>query len=175
MADDWALEGMEPRKMSVTSDWTIVNQPPIEGLVVHDIRAVPTSYGHLGEVWRADWKLDGEGVDQVFSSTLNPGAVSAWHSHGKTIDRLTVVCGQVLIVLYDGRRSSPSYGTVNEWRIGSVRRALLVVPPGVWHGVKNEGDQPAVLLNAVDQAYRYEGPDHWSLPADTAEIPYRIL
>jgi dTDP-4-dehydrorhamnose 3,5-epimerase len=174
MSGDWAIEGMEPRAQSVTSEWSIIDQPPIEGVLLRDIRSVPTSYGHLGEIWRADWKVDGGGVDQVFASVIEPGAVSAWHAHGETTDRLNVAAGQLLIVLYDARRSSPSHGTINTWRLGAVRRGLLVVPPGVWHGVKNESGSPGVLVNAVDQAYAYEGPDHWSLPADSPLIPYRL-
>jgi dTDP-4-dehydrorhamnose 3,5-epimerase len=51
---------------------------------------------------------------------------------------------------------------------------LVVVPPGVWHGVQNTGSVPGLLLNVVDRAYCYEEPDHWRLPADTANIPYRF-
>jgi dTDP-4-dehydrorhamnose 3,5-epimerase len=174
MSDDWELDGMEQRRQSVTSEWDLVGQPAIEGVVVRDIRSVPTSYGHLAEVWRSDWKVDAAGVDQVFGSQLEPGAVSGWHAHGETTDRLTVVAGQLLIVLWDGRRSSSTYGTVNEWRLGVVRRALIVVPPGVWHAVKNESAAPAVLLNAVDRAYTYEGPDHWAVPPESPMIPYDL-
>lgn len=172
MADDWELDGMESRAQSVTSEWELVDQPEIDGVVLREIRSVPTSYGHLAEMWRADWKVDAGGVEQVFSSTIEPGAVTAWHAHGQTTDRLHVAFGQLLIVLYDGRRNSSTYGTVNTWRLGAVRRGLLVVPPGVWHGVKNESGQSALLLNAVDQAYAYEGPDHWSVPPDSPTIPY---
>jgi dTDP-4-dehydrorhamnose 3,5-epimerase len=174
MDDDWALEGMAQRAQSVTSEWQIVDQPEIDGVALHEIRNVPTSYGHLGEVWRADWKLDAGGVDQVFVSTLGPGQVSAWHAHGETTDRLYVAAGQLLIVLYDGRRSGSTYGTVSTWRLGVPRSGLLVVPPGVWHGVKNEGHAPGVLINVVDQAYRYDGPDHWSVPSDSPLVPYSL-
>jgi len=32
--------------------------------------------------------------------------------------------------------------------------------------------RPGALLNLVDQVYAYDDPDHWSLPADTDQIPY---
>lgn len=174
MDQDWALADMVPRRQSVTSDWEVVDQPAIEGVSVRQIRSVPTSYGHLSEVWRADWGLDGEGAGQVFASTINPHTVTAWHAHGVTTDRLSVVTGQLLVVLYDARRSSATYGAINEWRTGAVRRALLVIPPGVWHGVKNEGSRPAVLVNVVDRAYEYDGPDHWSVEPDSSSIPYEL-
>lgn len=174
MTEDWGIEGMAPRTQSVTSEWEVVDQPHIEGVARREVRAVPTSYGRLTEVWRADWALDALGVDQVFASVLDADKVSGWHAHGSTTDRLFVASGQLLIVLYDGRRSSPTHGVVAEWRAGEARPALLVVPPGVWHGVRNETSHPAMLLNAVDRAYAYEGPDHWSVPPDSPAIPYRL-
>jgi dTDP-4-dehydrorhamnose 3,5-epimerase len=63
---------------------------------------------------------------------------------------------------------------VNEFRFGAVRPALIAVPPGIWHGVRNLSDAPGLLLNLPDQAYNYEDPDHWRLPPDSDKIPYRF-
>ena len=63
---------------------------------------------------------------------------------------------------------------VAEHRLSLQRPTLVVVPPGVFHGVKALGSQPAMLINMVDHAYSYEDPDHWRLPEDTREIPYRF-
>ncbi len=62
-----------------------------------------------------------------------------------------------------------------EYRLAPERPGLLIVPPGVFHGVKALGARPATLINMVDEAYSYTAPDHWRLPADSAEIPYRIV
>jgi dTDP-4-dehydrorhamnose 3,5-epimerase len=63
---------------------------------------------------------------------------------------------------------------VNEFRVGSYRQELVIVPPGVWHGVRNFGPDNAILLNLVDRAYEYTSPDHWRLPIDTDQIPFRF-
>ncbi|MDO9635444.1 MAG: hypothetical protein Q7I95_00660, partial [Thiobacillus sp.] len=44
----------------------------------------------------------------------------------------------------------------------------------VWHAVENITSAPALLINAVDKAYRYESPDHFRLPLETDQIPYRF-
>ena len=111
-------------------------------------------------------------MDQVFQVLLQPNGLSAWHAHAVTTDRLFVNHGQIKIVLYDARPQSPTHGVINEYRLGTVRPALLVVPPQVWHGVQNLSHEPSLLLNLVDEAYRYEDPDHWRLPPDTDQIPY---
>ncbi|HVR38279.1 MAG TPA: hypothetical protein VMU84_04235 [Thermoanaerobaculia bacterium] len=50
----------------------------------------------------------------------------------------------------------------------------MIIPPRVWHGVQNIAPGVSIVLNLVDQAYRYEDPDHWRVPADSPEIPYRF-
>ena len=166
--------GAQKDQQSVTSDWDLL-QDPIEGVRVREMKNLVKAGGDvLCEVFRRDWMLDDGDVDQVFQSVMNPGSISAWHVHHVTTDRLFASQGLVQIVLFDGRQNSTTYGRINEFRFGSVRPALLIVPPGVYHGVRNISPEPALLLNLVSQAYRYEDPDHWRLPLDTDKIPYRF-
>lgn len=168
----WELRGSQPREQSVTSDWQHT-QPLIDGVIIKEMRNVPTGYGYLTEMFRADWNLDSGVVDQVFQSVFEPGMISAWHAHRFTTDRLFCAVGHLRVVLYDGREHSSTKGMVNSFGIGSIRPSLIVVPPKVWHGVQNVSrTQPSVLLNAVDAAYQYEEPDHISLPVDSDQIPY---
>lgn len=172
--DSWALPGMKKDSQSITHDWEMVNQTLIDGVQIKQIASVPTNYGHLTEVYRRDWQLNGEGVEQVFMSMLEPGGMSAWHVHAVTTDRIFVAHGQFRIVLFDSRKDSPTYGKVNEFLFGTVKPALLVIPPKVWHGVQNTASIRGTLINVVDSAYRYEAPDHFRLPVDTDQIPYRF-
>jgi dTDP-4-dehydrorhamnose 3,5-epimerase len=48
----------------------------------------------------------------------------------------------------------------------------LVIPPDVWHAVKNVGSTDAVFVNCPTKAYNHEDPDKWSLPRDSDRIPY---
>jgi dTDP-4-dehydrorhamnose 3,5-epimerase len=168
----WTLGGMAQDEQSITRDWQLVNQSLIAGVRVQPVQHVPTGYGYLTELYRADWKVDDFGVDQVFQGVLDPGRITAWHAHGDTTDRLFVSLGLLKIVLYDAREDSPTHRVVNQFRVGTVRPALLVVPPGVWHGVENVHSSTSILVNIVDHAYRYERPDHYRLPHDTEKIPY---
>lgn len=158
-------------EQSVTADWSL-RQELIEGVCVQEVKNVVKDDGFLTEVFRRDWELDDGVVDQAFQVTLFPGKVSAWHKHRLTTDRLFVNHGQLKVVLYDDRDHSSTNGMVNEFRAGIVRPVLLIVPPDVWHGVQNLGDEPGTILNLPDRAYRYDDPDHWRVPADSPEIPY---
>jgi len=40
----------------------------------------------------------------------------------------------------------------------------------MWHAVENISGTPALLINAVNKAYRYESPVHFRLPLETNQI-----
>jgi dTDP-4-dehydrorhamnose 3,5-epimerase len=159
---------------SVTPEWDMVSTGHIEGVVAHEAKPVLTNTGTLVELLRSDWLVADSKVDHVFTRTLDPGAVSAWHVHHTAIDRLSCVGGRALVVLYDARLGSPTHGALAEYRIGPARPTLLIVPPGVVHGVKALGSEIATLVNMVSEAYAYSEPDHWRVSQQSAQVPYRF-
>lgn len=167
------LPGAARKQASVTSDWSPLGST-IEDVVRVEAKTVPASNGAVRELFRADWDLRNTTVDQVFERVLFPGVTSAWHVHEKTTDRLVVHRGHLRIVLFDARDGSSTNGRINEFFLAEDRPTLVVVPPGVWHGIHNPTSRDAGLLNIVDRAYIYDEPDHWELPPDTDCIPYKF-
>jgi dTDP-4-dehydrorhamnose 3,5-epimerase len=167
------ISGCAKDPQTVRADW-LPAQRLIEGVVVRESRHLIKGEGLLTEIFRADWNLDEGAVGQVFEVRLGGEEVSAWHAHRFTRDRLFVTHGAARVVLYDARLGCPTYGVVNEFRLGSPRPTLVLVPPGVWHGVQNVRRGQSRVLNIVDKAYSYEDPDHWRLPPETPRIPYRF-
>ena len=165
------LPGALRDRQSVTRDWQ-PNLDVIEGVAIREVRNVVKDNGYLTEMWRNEWALDGAPIAQVFQALIESGGVSAWHVHQHATDRLFANHGLLKIVLYDARADSRTRGRVNVLRCGTTRPLLVIVPPGVWHGVQNLGSSFALLVNMPDRAYAYEHPDHWRLPQDTPEIPY---
>ena len=170
----WKIKGLKKDAISITSDWDLVNQPLIHGVVTKAVKNVIKNSGVLTEIWRKSWALDDLPVDQVFQVTLNPGEISDWHLHEFTTDRLFVNSGAVKIVLYDSREDSPTFGLINEFNIGQARPMLVVVPPKVCHAIQSIHHQQSSLINLVDKAYSYADPDHWRVPFDTDAIAYKL-
>jgi dTDP-4-dehydrorhamnose 3,5-epimerase len=168
-----SLAGATRDRQSITAAWRPVGRRDIDGVRMIEIVSVPKRHGALTEIFRADW-LDGAVVDQIFQVSLTPGAVSAWHVHEHTVDRLFVATGSITLALFDARESSPTHAAVQELFLTIGRPQLVVIPPGVWHGLVVTGTAPAIVLNAPDRAYDYQSPDHWRLPPDTDQIPYRF-
>ena len=145
--------------------------PNIAGVRIHELGNIITRSGFMTEVFRADWTVAEITVRQVNWVQLNPGAVTDWHAHSEQIDHLVGVSGNIKVALWDGRDTSPTKGAADVVRIGAVRPVMIVVPPGVWHGLRNESGEPAGYINIIDVMYDYAKPDNWRLAPGAAEIP----
>ena len=141
---------------------------PIDGVQYRLARPVSHHHGHLTEAFRMDWGLADVPVVQVNVTVTFPGRIRAWGLHRFTVDRLFAATGSLCIVCYDGRRSSATFGCVNEFMLGERNQGLVVIPPGVYHGWKNIGDDEATIISMPSQLYQYEEPDRWELPWDFA-------
>jgi len=153
-------------------NWQLLREP-IEGIHIHEVLHVPRDHGVITEMYRPEWDPTGLPIVHVYQSRLFPGAIGAWSCHMRQTDRLFVNQGHLKIVFYDAREDSPSYGRIVEHHAGDARPSFMVLPPGIWHGVQNLGSTDALLMNFPTEAYDYADPDHWRLPMDTPEIPYR--
>jgi dTDP-4-dehydrorhamnose 3,5-epimerase len=144
---------------------------PIDGLQFRAVRPVPHEDGTLAEIVRTDWPEVDDPVLQVHLTTTYPGRTRAWGLHQRSTDRLFVVKGLVSIVVFDGRRESPTFGALNEFKVSERNPALLVIPPNLYHGWMNIGVDEAFILNMPTSLYEYDEPDALDLPYDCAEAP----
>lgn len=149
----------------------IAGKDLIGGVVVKDLRVIPDERGRLMEILRADDPIF-QKVGQVYMTTNYPGVVKAWHYHKKQSDHVVCIRGMIKLVLYDAREDSPTRGKINEFFLGDYNHQLVRVPPNVWHGWKGISECEALVINIPTEAYKYDHPDEFRLPFDTAEIPY---
>ncbi|MCX7364127.1 MAG: dTDP-4-dehydrorhamnose 3,5-epimerase family protein [Alphaproteobacteria bacterium] len=145
--------------------------PRIAGVKVMELGNVLTRSGSLLEVFRQDWR----GIDmvpqQVLWAQLNANGVTDWHKHDRQTDHLVAVGGNIRLALWDDRPGSPTRGQHEIIRLGALRPVMVIVPPGVWHALRNESGAPAGYINVVDEMFDYEKPDNYRLPADSTEAP----
>ncbi|MFH1393762.1 MAG: cupin domain-containing protein [Candidatus Micrarchaeota archaeon] len=81
--------------------------------------------------------------------TMEPGSSRAGHYHRKKTEVIFPAAGKVAITLTDvENKESRSV----ELDCESGRFAGVIVPPGVWHLVRNETDKPARIVVFSDSA-----------------------
>jgi dTDP-4-dehydrorhamnose 3,5-epimerase len=144
----------------------------IDGVLVKKLKVIADERGRLMEILRRDDELF-QGFGQVYMTTACPGVVKGWHYHKRQADNMAVVQGMMKIVLYDGRKDSPTAGEVNEFFAGVHNPILLHIPPLVFHGFKCISQEEAIVVNTPTEAYNYNDPDEFRVPPHDNAIPYQ--
>lgn len=144
----------------------------IEGAQVIPLKKVVNARGHLLEVQRAD-DASHPGFGQAYITCTLPGVVKAWYRHRKQFDQIALVKGELTVALYDAREGSPTLHNLLEVVVTEEHPALVQIPPGVWHGFRAGGGEPAYLLHLNSAAFNFEQTDEEQLPPDAPSIPYR--
>lgn len=143
----------------------------IDGVKVKKLKVIPDERGRLMEILRSDDEMF-EKFGQVYLTTAYPGVVKGWHYHKKQSDNMAVVRGMMKIVLYDGRKDSPTCGEINEFFAGEHNPLLLHIPPYVYHGFKCISAEEALVVNTPTDAYHYQTPDEYRADPHGNDIPY---
>ncbi len=157
----------------------------IEGVALVPLRRAHDETGSMTELARLDGGLvqglDGFSAAQINFSTLEPGAIKAFHVHRRQTDVWFVPpSDRVLVILADVRAGSPTEGARMRMTLGDGDSRLVKIPPGVAHGCRNIGTGPARIIYLTDLHFSPEpgetdegrlrwdllGPEIWEIPRD---------
>ncbi len=142
----------------------------IEGVMIKELVRHPDERGFFEEIIRKTDEFFAEGFGQLSRSFMRRGVVKAWHVHKTQVDWWYVVTGTVKVALYDTRRESKTYKTLDEWVLGQHGKdVVLKIPPQVAHGLKViEG--PAQLVYVTSSSYSRD--EEGRIPYDDVTIGY---
>ena len=124
----------------------------IHGIHVKPLKIIADERGYLMEMLRSDDSFF-QGFGQAYVSVAYPGVVKGWHFHKI-------------------QTGSPTKGLLNEFFMGEKNPILVTIPPGVVHGMKGIGTEPAMLVNVPTELYRYDKPDEYRIDPHKNDIPY---
>jgi len=148
----------------------VKSQDLIDGVVVEplqvfaDDRGFFTELARLGSSGIAQQMVPNGGRRIQVSTTLTyPGTIKAIHYHYEQYDLWVPISGMLQVFLCDLRRQSPTFGRINTLYVGQYRPWEILIPPGVGHGYKVLGTQPAQLVYLTDRFYN---------PADEGRLAY---
>ena len=138
----------------------------IEGVRIAPVTLWPDDRGYFLEVQRFGRGLAADfpaATTQVSAAVNYPGTIKAFHYHLHQTDCWTPVAGLLQVALVDLRAGSATFGARNTFYTGALRPWQILIPPGVAHGYKVVGTEPALLVYLTDRFYD---------PADEGRIPY---
>jgi len=107
---------------------------------------------------------------QVSAALSYPGTIKAFHFHRRQTDFWVPAKGMFQVALVDLRKGSPTLGLRNTLYIGALRPWRLLIPPGVGHGYKVIGLEPAMLVYVTNR--HYDPSDEGRIPHDDSGIHY---
>src|SRR5438552_3378978 len=100
-------------------------------------------------------------VRQVNYSEMAPGAIKAFHLHARQTDVWFVPpSDRMLVVLLDVREGSRTEGARQRVVLGNGGSRLLLIPPGVAHGVRNLAEATGRIVYLTDLHFSPE-PATW--------------
>jgi dTDP-4-dehydrorhamnose 3,5-epimerase len=152
---------------------TIISKPQspdlIDGVRIEPLQVYPDDRGFFTELARLGKGLAAKMVPddvrkvQVSLTLTYPGTIKAIHYHSEQTDLWAPVSGMVQVFLYDLRRHSKTFGSINTVFAGRFQPWEILIPPGVGHGYKALGMEPIQLVYFTDRHYN---------PADELRLPY---
>jgi len=146
-------------------------QPSIEGVTFRRAISQADGRGTLTEIFSLSWGTETEPPPHVYEVRALPGSIRSWIVHLEQNDRLYFSEGLAKVGLFDARESSPSFGAAVVRYLGAHEPGLLTIPAGIYHGVRNVGNEVLRYVNLPTKPYDYGAPDKYRLPDGHPRIP----
>jgi len=120
----------------------------IKGVEVIPLKQITDERGKIMHMLRSDAKHF-EKFGEIYFSAVYPQVIKGWHLHKKMVLNYAVVEGMIKLVLFDGRKNSPTKGEIMELFIGEGNYCLVKIPCGIWNGFKGIGGKTAIVANCA--------------------------
>jgi len=151
-------------------------RPEIPGVEMRPLQARSDARGWLAELFRSDELPAEQHPAMGYLSLTLPGHARGPHEHRHQTD---LFCfpgpGDLDLYLWDARPGAKASRLV--LRVGASNPVLVIVPPGVVHGYRAVGDEPALVLNFANRLYAGAGraePVDEIRHENRAGSPYRM-
>ncbi len=128
---------------------------PIQGVLVRSLHRYDDSRGWLTELFRDDELPDNYRPAMGYISMTRPGIARGPHEHRDQTDGFAFLSGSFEITLWENR---PGRERIRwSFAAGEANPIFLIVPPGVVHAYRNNGETDALVFNFPDQLYAGRG------------------
>lgn len=145
----------------------------IEGVQFIPLTAHVDDRGYLIEILRStDTHFTTFGQVYLVGNPAR-GTIRAFHKHEVLWDWFFISRGSAKFILRDDRSASQTYGETTTYVISERNPALLVVPPGVYHGWMSLEDHTQ-LISTASEVYNREHPDEFRVSPDSFGVEWVV-
>ena len=109
------------------------------------------------------------GFGEIYFTSIYRDAIKGWHRHREMTLNYACIQGRIKLVLYDDRVGSATRGVLQEQFLGPDDYSLVVIPPGVWTGMKGMTD---IALVANCATHPHDPGRTERLDPEDPSIPY---
>jgi len=142
------------------------------GVGFHESVTHADERGSVVEMFDPRWNWHPDPLVFAYAFTIRPGMAKGWNLHKRHEDRYFILQGEMELVLYDIRPTSPTRNQICRIVLSEHNRRLVNVPRYVWHADRNIGTRDVLVVNFPTMPYDHAAPDKYRLPLDTDLIPF---
>ena len=151
----------------------------IAGVVLAPLRPHEDDRGYLFEIARCAASSGDHAVVHEFGQVYLVGdpvrnTIRAFHKHRTLWDFFCITHGSAKFVLVDDREDSSTHKMIARFALSERTPALLVVPPGVYHGWMSLEDDTQ-MVSIASEPYDPEKPDEVRIPPDSYGDVWTVL
>jgi dTDP-4-dehydrorhamnose 3,5-epimerase len=154
---------------------TIVHLTAIEGAYLMSVPSVHYEFGFLSEIINKGWdSIYDDPFEHLYFITNDNKRRSSWHVHLHTVDRYTLLNGNVDVALYDNRPDSETHGVLTHFTLSPLGASgfhSLKIPAGVWHTFRCTSES-FTLMNSKYPKYDRLNPDKYDIPLENDTVTF---
>lgn len=149
-----------------------IKEYSLPGVKTYDLNVLPDERGFFCEAFRSNWTdIFNDEIVQSNISYSYPGIIRAWHRHLRgQVDYFMVLRGALKICAYDDREDQSTKGKLVEITASSQKLQIVRIPGIYWHGTKNVGNEPSLLMYFVNRLYDAKNPDEDRRPWNDLKV-----
>ena len=121
--------------------------------MIHDVKIttlkiISDNRGKVMHMLRSDNSIF-KSFGEIYFSTIYHNSIKGWHLHREATLNYACIKGNVKLVLFDDRDSSPTRGVCHELILSPENYFLVTVPPNIWNGFKGLDKSESIIANCL--------------------------
>lgn len=120
----------------------------IDGVKITELKQIKDERGKIMHMMKNNFEVFRK-FGEIYFSTVNNRYIKAWHLHKEATLNYACIHGKVRYVLFDDRKSSKTFGEIQEFTLSPENYFLVTVPPMIWNGFIGIHKEYSIIANCM--------------------------